>query len=222
MSKITRAEIMEALVSNKYKTRIQQAEALGITRVYLWQRLREDPTIEEDIISTVIRESKSIPERFVSEIPERLRRQFNFAKKRHIRRAEIRIKVDKSGYVYLARAIEAVPTKRGYEVKILIKIGQSTDPKNRFKSTDALNEIIIIFAAKVSDMRGLENYLHTHFAYKHVPRRSGNSEYFDLNDEEIKYARDEILLNSIDEPIVDDLYIHYDWAKKPNACGVQT
>jgi len=51
--KVTRAQVVEVLVDSKYLTREEQATALGISRVTLWERLKADPTIEQDVAQAV-------------------------------------------------------------------------------------------------------------------------------------------------------------------------
>ena len=51
--KVTRAQVVEVLVDSKYLTREEQATALGISRVTLWERLKADPTIAEDVAAAV-------------------------------------------------------------------------------------------------------------------------------------------------------------------------
>jgi len=51
--KVTRTQVVEVLVDSKYLTREEQATALGISRVTLWERLKADPTIEQDVAQAV-------------------------------------------------------------------------------------------------------------------------------------------------------------------------
>lgn len=53
---ITREQIVEVLANHKYLGREEQAEALGLSRVSLWQRLKDDPTIEEEV-SRIVKEA---------------------------------------------------------------------------------------------------------------------------------------------------------------------
>ena len=50
---ITREKIVEVLADVKYLTREEQATALGIAYTSLWERLKKDKTIEQDVAAAV-------------------------------------------------------------------------------------------------------------------------------------------------------------------------
>jgi len=51
--KVSREQIVEVLADIELTTREEQASKLGISRITLWERLKADPTIEQDVMEAV-------------------------------------------------------------------------------------------------------------------------------------------------------------------------
>ena len=201
------SKVIEVLSNREYLTRREQAIALGISRQFLWRILREDPGLERKAAQIIDEENTA----YLTMAPDRLRKQL-----RYMKRVE-KEKVDFSGYVYLAQTETALNGKN----IIATKIGHTKDPQNRFNSkTDNPNEIKYILLAKVDDMLLVEKYLQAHFKDKNLEilkkksnRRS--SEWYLLNDDELDFAREEIIINSLEPALVDKLRNGY-WLRYIN------